>query len=231
MIESKEEYEFYLEADRIALGCKKNLEDILFNDIWRFEKSLRKLEYYLNCKKSIIWKPYILYLKYRWYSIGKSLGFFIPPNVFGPGLSIAHYGTIIVNSKVRVGENCRIHNCVHLATQCGTQKCPTIGNDVFIGPGVVVVGDITIADGIVIGANSFVNKSFLEKGITIAGSPAKKVSSKGFERCYHSSTNILRRNPITSKNWFSNLISLFKHVKTITKVDKKKSENNNLIIH
>ncbi len=193
MIKSKEDYEFYLEADKIALGIKKDLKNILFNDVWRFEKILRKLEYYLNCKNSLFWKLYILYLKYRWYSLGKNLGFLIPPNVFGPGLSIAHYGTIIVNPNVRVGENCRIHSCVYLATRCGEKdKCPIIGNNVFIGPGVVVAGDITIADGISIGANSFVNKSFLETGITIAGSPAKKVSDTAFRKCYHTSTDILR---------------------------------------
>ena len=204
MIKSKKEYEFYMEADRIALNIERNLINILTNDIWSFEKILRKLEYFLNCKNSVIWKPYILYLKYRWYSLGKSLGFSIPPNVFGPGLSIAHYGTIIVNPRVRVGENCRIHNCVHLATQCHPKgepdKCPKIGNNVFIGPGVVVVGDITIADGIAIGANSFVNRSFLEPGITIAGSPAKKVSEFGFDKCGVRATNILRERLKNSEN-------------------------------
>lgn len=193
MIKSKEDYDFYIDADIIALCISRNLKNILFNDIWHFQKILRKLEYYLNCKNSLIWKPYIIYLKYRCYSLGKSLGFSIPPNVFGPGLSIAHYGTIIVNPGARIGENCRIHNCVHIGTQCGERyKSPKIGNNVFIGPGVVVVGDITIADGIAIGANSFVNKSFFEKGITIAGSPAKKVSDRGFEKCFHKSTDILR---------------------------------------
>jgi serine O-acetyltransferase len=192
MIKSKNEYHFYLEADKIALQIVNNWKNFLFYDTWRFEKLLRKYEYYLNCKKSKIWLPYIYYLKYKHYRIGKKLGFTIPPNVFGPGLSIPHFGTIIVNSAVKVGENCRIHNCVHLATQCGETKCPTIGNNVFIGPGVVIIGDIFIADDIIIGANSFVNKSFYEKGITIAGSPAKKVSDKGFETCYFKATEILK---------------------------------------
>jgi Serine acetyltransferase len=121
------------------------------------------------------------------------MGFSIPPNVFGPGLSIAHPGTIIVNGYVSVGENCRIHNCAQLVTAAGsTNACPKIGNNVFIGPGAVIIGDIEIADGIVIGANSVVNKSFLEKGITIAGAPAKKISDKGSNRYYHRATDILR---------------------------------------
>ena len=34
-----------------------------------------------------------------------------------------------------------------------------------------IIGNIKIADDIVIGANALVNKSFLEKGIVIAGVP------------------------------------------------------------
>jgi len=154
------------------------------------------LEYYLNCKKSIIWRPYTYFLYFKLKKFGAKIGLSIPPNVFGPGLSVAHFGTIIVNPLVRVGNNCRIHNCVHIATQAHSKgepdKCPVIGNNVFIGPGVVIVGDITIADNIAIGANSFVNTSFLETGITIAGAPAKKISNKGFESYYFKATDIIK---------------------------------------
>jgi serine O-acetyltransferase len=69
---------------------------------------------------------------------------------------------------------------------------PKIGNDVFIGPGAVIFGPVEIADGIAIGANSFVNKSFEEPNITIAGSPARKVSNKGSEGLHIRATEILR---------------------------------------
>jgi serine O-acetyltransferase len=191
------DYTFYLEADKIALNISTPWKEYFANDIWRYQRLLRKIEYFLNCKKLIIWRPYIKYLNFRRKRLGIRLGFDIPPNVFGPGLSIAHYGTIIVNPFSRVGENCRIHNCVHIATQCHPrgepEKCPTIGNNVFIGPGSVIVGDIEIADNIAIGANSYVNKSFLESGITIAGAPAKKISDKGSENCYFKATEDLRK--------------------------------------
>nr|WP_292372222.1 hypothetical protein [Methanosarcina sp. UBA411] len=54
-----------------------------------------------------------------------------------------------------------------------------MGNNVYIGPGAKIFGNITIADDIAIGANSVVNKSFYEKGISIAGVPAKKINNKG----------------------------------------------------
>ena len=52
---------------------------------------------------------------------------------------------------------------------------PKIGNNVEIGFGAVIIGKVIIADGIKIGANSVVTKSFLEPNITIAGVPAKKI--------------------------------------------------------
>ena len=52
---------------------------------------------------------------------------------------------------------------------------PHLGNNVDIGYGAVLIGDITIADDIKIGANAVVNKSFTEPGVTIAGVPAKVV--------------------------------------------------------
>ncbi len=89
--------------------------------------------------------------------------------MFGPGLGIAHTGTIIVNPKSRVGSNCRIHSCVYISTHFG---CPTIGDNVFIGPGCIISGSIQIGNNVVIGANSYVDSSF-QDSCTIAGNPAK----------------------------------------------------------
>lgn len=56
---------------------------------------------------------------------------------------------------------------------------PHIGNNVVIGVGAVVLGDTYIADGIAVGANAVVNKSFEEPNIAIAGVPARKISNNG----------------------------------------------------
>ena len=81
------------------------------------------------------------------------------------------------------GENCRIHTCVNIGTQAGnSERVPVIGNNVYMGPGVKIFGDIVIADNIAIGANAVVNKSFSETGISIAGIPGKKISDKGSKR-------------------------------------------------
>jgi serine O-acetyltransferase len=112
--------------------------------------------------------------------MGIHLGFSIPINVFGPGLCIAHRGTIVVNKDARIGENCRIHACTNIGSGRGSDVlAPKIGNGVYIGPGAKIFGNVEIADDIAIGANSVVNKSFYEKGISVAGVPAKKINNKG----------------------------------------------------
>ncbi|AKB56359.1 MULTISPECIES: serine O-acetyltransferase [Methanosarcina] len=123
------------------------------------------------------------------------LGFSIPINVFGPGLCIAHRGTIIINKNTRVGENCRIHACTNIGSSRAEVSAPQIGNNVYIGPGAKIFGNIVIADDIAIGANSVVNKSFYEKGISIAGIPAEKISTKGSDGIIVAATQIAKNNP------------------------------------
>jgi serine O-acetyltransferase len=182
MIETKKDYLFYLERDRLATGQKRKRPRLFGDEVWKFQRLLRKLEYFTNCRKSRIYKPALLFLKLRFRRASIRLGFDIPCNVFGPGLSIAHYGTIIVNGAARIGANCRIHTCVNIGTKAGnTYSAPKIGDNVYIGPGAKIFGPIEIASGVAIGANSVVNKSFKEPNITIAGAPARKISEKGSE--------------------------------------------------
>ena len=179
MINTKKDLYEYLEADKKALH--RTAKHPRPNDlIWKFEINLRKAEYYHNQKKSIVNRFLEAVYKYRKSSLGLKCGFEIPLNVFGKGLSIAHKGGIVINGGAKVGDNCRIHVGVNIGTQPGAGGlAPTIGNNVYIGPGAKIFGKIYIADGIVIGANAVVTKSFNEDNICIAGVPAKKISNKG----------------------------------------------------
>ena len=160
-IESKSDYKMYLSADLDALNIKPSLKNKLTHDIWSFQKSLRKLEYYLNCKHGLLSRVYTVLLRLRVRKKGRKLGFSIPPNAFGPGLSIAHAGTIVVNANARIGRNCRIHVCVNIGADIRDgNKAPNIGDDCYIGPGAKIYGDIVLGDNIGIGANAVVNKSF-----------------------------------------------------------------------
>jgi len=183
MIQSKQDYRHYVEMDAKALGITKRTDVFLVlnwiapNYIWKFQKLLRKKEYYLNCKKGIVNKMFYYYLKIKHRKLALRLGFSIPENVFGPGLAIIHSGTIIVNSKARIGANCRIHACTNIGASGGVKKAPQIGDNVYIGPGAKIYGDIKIGNNIAIAANAAVGKSFEEDNIVIGGVPARKIKS------------------------------------------------------
>ena len=179
MISSKKTYLEYIEKDRRALGIPKNislLRQLLApNLIWEFQKRLRKAEYYTNCKKGKLNKILYFLIKYRLRKLSIKLGFTIPENVFGPGLAIVHYGTIVINSNAKIGANCRIHACTNIGASGGTNKAPQIGDNVYIGPGAKIYGDIKLGNNIAIGANATVFKSIEEDNVMIAGNPAKKI--------------------------------------------------------
>jgi len=184
MINSREEYIHYLAVDRLAKGIARGsiwsrIKYLFYPDyVWEFQKVLRELEYYINCRRGrrFMFKRYFVMRKYNNLSI--KLGFTIPPNVFGPGLSIAHYGTIVINGNTKIGANCRIHACVNIGTEAGhCNRTPTLGDNCYIGPGVKMFGDIKIGNGTIIGANAVVNRSFEESNIAIAGVPAKKIAN------------------------------------------------------
>lgn len=181
-IRSREDYFRYLEADRLALEQTRTRPRLFGDGVWRFERLLRAVEYHDACRRAWYHRPVRTLLYLRLHLASVRLGFTIPPHVFGPGLAIAHRGTIVVNSCARVGANCRMHICVNIGSKAGTDlMAPEIGDDVYIGPGTMLFGSIRIADGIAIGANSVVNRSFEEPNITIAGAPARKVADRGSE--------------------------------------------------
>lgn len=180
MIASKSDYRYYLKSAYQALKIKSGIKDRIFNPVYKFEKLMRKCEYYLNCRKDPLGKLYFLLLKFIYRKRQIKLGFSIPLNVFGPGLSIAHFGNIVINNRVSVGANCRIHVGVNIGAAADNEKLvPIIGDNVYIGPGAKIFGSVVIGNNTVIGANSVVNKSFPEGNQTIGGIPARAISQKG----------------------------------------------------
>ena len=79
--------------------------------------------------------------KIRLKRISVRLGFSVPLNVFGPDLSIAHYGTIVVNPNCQIGSFCRIHANTNLGVSAGYKEAPRLGNRCYIGPGAILCGE------------------------------------------------------------------------------------------
>ncbi len=129
---------------------------------------LRKTEYLHNTQRNALQRLQLRISALRLKRLGAKLGFSISLNVFGPGLYIVHWGSIVISSKARIGANARVHSCVNVT---GT---PVIGDNVYLGPGAVVVGDITLGNDVSVGANAVVTTSFLDK-VVLLGSPARVV--------------------------------------------------------
>lgn len=186
-ISSRDDLRAFLEADRRALGKTPTLKSRLIglvapDPIWTFQIMLRRLEYAKNCRKSLLDELRYQRLRIAFRALSLKLGFSIGPNVFGPGLSIQHYGTIVIHSNARIGANCRIHACTNIGASGGSDKAPVLGNNVYVGPGAKIYGDITIANNIAIAANAAVSSSFAEENIMIGGVPAKRIKSIDISR-------------------------------------------------
>lgn len=179
MIDSKQKLKEYLECDRIALNIKEKRPKIFGCEIWKFQIYLRKIEYNINCKKGILNKIILKYYNFRFHILSTKLNFYIKPNVFGKGLSIAHIGSVIINDYAKIGDFCRVHVGVNIgATVDKPKDAPIIGDNVYIGPGAKIYGKIKIGNNVAIGANAVVNKD-VPDNVTVAGVPAKIVSYKG----------------------------------------------------
>lgn len=75
----------------------------------------------------------------------------------GPGLVMPHPTGIVLGGGVSIGGQVRIYQGVTLGANL-SGRYPTIGDQVTIFPGAVVVGGISVGDCAVIGALSYVNK-------------------------------------------------------------------------
>ncbi|WP_082554371.1 serine acetyltransferase [Aeromicrobium sp. Root495] len=133
----------------------------------RFQRALRRAEFARSL--GLVGRP--LYVLARLALARESLrtGISISPGSFGPGLSVAHHGSVVVNGDVRAGAFCRIHSSTNLGAYEGA--VPRLGDFVYIGPGVAVFGNVTIGEGVAIGANSVVVRD-VPRGMTAVGAPA-----------------------------------------------------------
>jgi serine O-acetyltransferase len=107
-----------------------------------------------------------------------------PGATIGKGFVLHNFGTsILIGDGVIMGENCIVYqgvNIAHLRHYRGRGRrkgrtSPRIGNNVLLAAGCKVLGDITIGDNAVVGANSLVITS-VPANCTVLGVPAKPIT-------------------------------------------------------
>lgn len=139
--------------------------------LYQHARRLRLAEYAMNTHR---WNRH--YHLLRLLRIQTRYALSIPLNVVGEGFSISHLGPVIINAGSTIGKNCRIHPGVCVGANGGNP--PRIGDNVYLGPGAKVFGDIELADDIKVGANAVVNHSCLTRGAHLVGVPAHETAIK-----------------------------------------------------
>ena len=90
----------------------------------------------------------------------------------GPGLYLPH-GHVVIDGIVRIGRHCVIAPWVTIGVN-GSLAGPTIGDNVFIGTGAKILGDIRVGNDVRVGANAVVLQD-VPDGATVVGVPARVV--------------------------------------------------------
>jgi serine O-acetyltransferase len=175
MIDSKAALRRYLAADLRGHGVERwRAHYRLTKRIVYFQWLLRRTEYWTNCRLDPLGRLVATVLRLRTKLLGERMGFSIPRNTFGPGLSIAHVGTIVVNMHARIGANCRIHQGVTIGEANG--RYPIVGDNAHISPNACIIG-ASLGDDVHVWTGAVVTRDF-ESGTDIAGVPARVIRSR-----------------------------------------------------
>jgi serine O-acetyltransferase len=174
-IAGRDDLRLFLRLDLLAHGeTRWRPWDRISKPTLHYQRALRRVEY-LATRDDLLGRALWVVARVRLAQLSVRTGLSVPPGVFAPGLSIAHYGSIVVNDEARVGPFCRIHSSTNIGSAHGA--APTLGAFVYIGPGAVLSGGVRVGDGVAIGANSVVTRD-CDAHATYAGAPARKISDR-----------------------------------------------------
>lgn len=151
---------------REICNIKGSSFSVLAQLLWT-KKEFRNLFIYRNSHRRI-YRYWVAF----WYRPMNTL--FIETSKIGGGLYIQHGFATMIAAK-SIGENCWINQQVTVGYS--DNGCPVIGNNVMITSGAKVLGDITVGDGAIIGANAVVVKD-VEPGSVMGGVPAKVIRKR-----------------------------------------------------
>ncbi len=100
-----------------------------------------------------------------------------PGAKIGQGLFIDHGMGVVIGETSEIGDNCLIYQGVTLGgtSHLKIKRHPTLGNNVVVGVGAKVIGNITIGENTKIGAGSVVISS-VPANATVIGVPGRVVA-------------------------------------------------------
>lgn len=159
-----------------GLAPKPTLKERAGNIVWHwggvnripsYLRAMRCSSYYSNYKTG---KPLCrikrLYYAWKFHRLSQRLGFSIGKDVFGYGLLLPHYGTVVVGGENVIGN----YAVIHTSTCIGGKN--RIGNAFYLSAGSKVFKNITLGDNISVAGNSLVDKPF-DGNLLLGGNPAR----------------------------------------------------------
>lgn len=164
-----------IELDSRRYGNKGILRNLL-NPGFRYMFFFRICACLKQRRSLLYFLPYLLLRHYK-YKYGIEIH---PQTKVGAGFYIGHFGGIVVNTNAVIGCNVNISQGVTVGSVNRGRKCgfPTIGNNVYIGPGAKILGNIHVGDNSAIGANAVVLDD-VPDNCCVGGIPAKIISNNG----------------------------------------------------
>jgi serine O-acetyltransferase len=100
-----------------------------------------------------------------------------PGATIGEGFFVDHGMGVVIGETSVIGDNVTLYQGVTLGgtSQQRKKRHPTLGNNVVVGVGAQVIGDITIGDNVKVGAGSVVINS-VPANATVVGVPGRVVA-------------------------------------------------------
>lgn len=136
-------------------------------------KKLEKkyVETFYKCKKSKGIIRYFYRIKLHNLSLKTQIQIPYTCNI-GKDFKLFHLGRVIINPRATIGNNVLVSPGVIIGQENRGKRegCPTIGNNVWIGSNVAIVGNIHIGDDVLIAPNAYVNTD-VESHSVVFGNP------------------------------------------------------------
>ena len=90
-------------------------------------------------------------------------------------------GSIIINGKARLGDNCTLYPGVLIGWKGPEEQgCAQIGDNVFVGSGTKIIGGVKIGNNVILGQNLVVTKDIPDNAVVVVESKYRFLNNQNW---------------------------------------------------